>query len=50
MKIYYIEYSKTVKFFNNDKTLEIEKSKKLVDFLKAVYKKYQGKIKFLKLI
>lgn len=48
MKIYYIEYEKSVKFFN-DKTntnIEIEKSKLLEIFLKAVYKKYGKKIKF----
>ena len=39
MKIYYIEYNKTVKFFNGEKTLEIARNKILEKFLRAVYKK-----------
>ena len=50
MKIYYIEYNKTVKFFNGEKTLEIPRDKILEKFLRAVYKKYGNKIKFLSLI
>ena len=46
MKIYYIEYANSVKFFRNDATVEIEKSKLLELFLKAVYKKYGKKVKF----
>ena len=46
MKIYYIEYTNSVKFFTNDATFEIEKSKLLELFLKAVYKKYGKKVKF----
>ena len=48
MKIYYIEYTNSVKFFNfkNDASIEIEKSKLLELFLKAVYKKYGKKVKF----
>ena len=45
MKIYYIEYTNSVKFFRNDATIEIEKSKLLELFLKAVYKKYGKKVK-----
>lgn len=50
MKIYYIEYENTVKFFNKDKTLEIEKAGKLILFLKRVYKTYGKQIKFESLI
>lgn len=46
MKIYYIEYTNSVKFFRNDASIEIEKSKLLELFLKAVYKKYGKKVKF----
>ena len=44
--IYYIEYKNTVKFFNNDKSIDIIKDNRLVLFLKAVYKKYGKMIKF----
>lgn len=50
MKIYYIEYNKTVKFFNGDNTIEIPRNRLLKQFLKAVYKKYGNKVKFLNLI
>lgn len=46
MKIYYLEFENSVKFFKNDATIEIEKSKLLEMFLKAVYKKYGKKVKF----
>ena len=46
MKIFYIEYENSVKFFRNDTSIEIEKSKLLELFLKAVYKKYGKKVKF----
>ena len=46
MKIYYIEYTNSVKFFRNDTSIEIEKSKLLELFLKAIYKKYGKKVKF----
>ena len=46
MKIYYLEFENSVKFFRNDRTIEIEKSKLLEMFLKAVYKKYGKKVKF----
>ena len=50
MKIYYIEYEKTVKFFNGDKSIEILKGKLLERILKATYKKYGTRIKFLSLV
>ena len=53
MKIYYIEYQDTVKFFNDDKTLEIIRGtndKFIQKFLKAVYHKYGKTIKFIELI
>ena len=48
MKIYYLEFKNSVKFYNKemDKSIEIEKSKLLELFLKAVYKKYGKKVKF----
>ena len=46
MKIYYLEFENSVKFFRNDTSIEIEKSKLLEMFLKAVYKKYGRKVKF----
>ena len=46
MKIYYLEFKNSVKFFRNDATVEIEKTKLLELFLKAVYKKYGKKVKF----
>ena len=46
MKIYYLEFENSVKFFRNDVTIEIEKSKLLEMFLKAVYKKYGKEVKF----
>lgn len=46
MKIYYLEFENSVKFFRNDATIEIEKSKLLELFLKAVYKKYGKEVKF----
>ena len=50
MKIYYLEFKNSVKFFINDTPIEIEKSKLLKLFLKAVYKKYGKKVKFESLI
>lgn len=50
MEIYYIEYKNTVKFFKDENTIEIEKTKILELFLKAVYKKYGKKVKFKCLI
>lgn len=48
MKIYYLEFKNSVKFYNKelDKSIEIEKSKLLELFLKAIYKKYGKKVKF----
>ena len=48
MKIFYIEYENSVKFFNSktNANIEIEKTKLLELFLKAVYKKYGKKVKF----
>ena len=46
MKIYYLEFENSVKFFSNDTIIEIEKSKLLELFLKAVYKKYGKEVKF----
>lgn len=46
MIIYYIEYRETVKFFKDENTIEIEKTKILELFLKAIYKKYGKKVKF----
>ena len=46
MKIYYLEFENSVKFFKNDRSIEIEKSKLLGLFLKAVYKKYGEEVKF----
>lgn len=46
MKIYYLEFENSVKFFRNDTSIEIEKSKLLELFLNAVYKKYGKKVKF----
>ena len=50
MKIYYIEYQETVKFFNGDRSIEIKKGKLLERILKATYKKYGTKIKFFSLV
>lgn len=51
MKIYYIEYSDTVKFFNGNKTLELIKDDNFLKrFFRAVYKKYGKTIKFLDLL
>ena len=50
MKIYYLEFKNSVKFFRNDRSIEIEKSKLLEMFLKAVYKKYGKEVKFERLI
>ena len=51
MKIYYIEYQNTVKFFNGENTLELLRNDKLLErFLKSVYHKYGNQIKFLSLI
>lgn len=36
MNIYYIEYSNSIKFFNNDKTIEIEKNKKTYKLVKKL--------------
>lgn len=46
MKIYYLEFENSVKFFRNDTSIEIEKSKLLEMFLKAVYKKCGKEVKF----
>lgn len=48
MKIFYIEYENSVKFFNSktNANIEIEKSKLLELFLKVIYKKYGKKVKF----
>ena len=46
MKIYYIEFENSVKFYRNDTSIEIEKSKLLELFLKAAYKKYGKELKF----
>ena len=46
MKIYYLEFENSVKFFRTDTSIEIEKSKLLEMFLKAGYKKYGKKVKF----
>lgn len=46
MIIYYIEYLESVKFFRNNVSIEIRKDKRLVMFLKAIYKKYGKKVKF----
>ena len=46
MKIYYLEFKNSVKFYRNDTSIEIEKSKLLEMFLKAVYKKYGKEVKF----
>lgn len=46
MKIYYIEYLESVKFFRNNVSIEIRKNKKLEMFLKVIYKKYGKKVKF----
>lgn len=48
MKIYYLEFKNSVKFYNKelDKSIEIEKSKLLELFLKAIYKKYGKDVKF----
>lgn len=50
IKLYYIEYQDTVKFFYKDTSLEMLKDNKLVAFLKACYKKYGKNIKFKGLI
>lgn len=44
--IYYIEYKNTVKFFNDNKSIDIIKDNRLILFLKSVYKKYGKMIKF----
>lgn len=46
LTIYYIEYKNTVKFFNDNKSIDIIKDKRLILFLKSVYKKYGKMIKF----
>ena len=48
MKIYYLEFENSVKFYSKetDASIEIEKSKLLELFLKAIYKKYGKKVKF----
>ena len=46
MKIYYLEFENSVKFFIFYTSIEIEKSKLLELFLKAVYKKYGKEVKF----
>lgn len=46
MIIYYIEYLESVKFFRNNVSIEIRKDKRLVMFLKTIYKKYRKKVKF----
>lgn len=48
MKIYYLEFKNSVKFYNKETnaSIEIEKSKILELFLKAIYKKYGKKVKF----
>lgn len=48
MKIYYLEFKDSVKFYNKETnaSVEIEKSKLLKLFLKAIYKKYGKKVKF----
>ena len=46
MKIYYLEFENSVKLGRNDTSIEIEKSKLLELFLKAIYKKYGKKVKF----
>ena len=48
MKIYYLEFKNSVKFYNKemDASIEIEKSKLLELFLKAIYKKYGKDVKF----
>lgn len=46
MKIFYLEFEKSVKFYYNENTIEIEKTKLLEMFLKAIYKKYGKKVKF----
>lgn len=50
MIIYYIEYLESVKFFRNNVSIEIRKDKRLVMFLKAIYKKYRKKVKFKSLV
>ena len=50
MIIYYLEFKNSVKFYRNETSIEIEKSKLLEIFLKAVYKKYGKKVKFKCLI
>lgn len=46
MIIYYIEYLESVKFFRNNVSIEIRKDKRLVMFLKAIYKKYGKQVNF----
>lgn len=46
MKILYIEFKKSVKFYHDNKSLEIKKSKFLVNFLRAIYKKYDKNLIF----
>lgn len=46
MEIYYIEYRETVKFFKDENTIEIEKTKILELFIKTLYKKYGKDVKF----
>lgn len=50
IKLYYIEYQDTVKFFRNNVNIDIPKDQKLVAFLKACYKKYGKNIKFKELV
>lgn len=46
LTIYYIEYKNTVKFFNDNKSIDIIKDNRLILFLKSVYKKYGKMIEF----
>lgn len=48
MKIYYLEFNNSVKFYNSktNASIEIENSKLLELFLKTIYKKYGKKVKF----
>ena len=50
MKIFYIEYQESVKFFNDNKSLELKKSKILVNFLRMAYKKYGKNLTFESLV
>lgn len=50
MKVYYIEYMDTVKFFYNECAIEIEKGDKVINFICECIKKYGKNIKFKELI